>query len=84
MDVIAILRDLRAQVVLVDEAIIVLERLALGNGKKRLGRPPKFLRPTAEIAPPTHRKRAFSSATRKKMAAAQKKRWADKKAAVGA
>ncbi len=42
MDVNRILTELRTERELIDEAIMTLERLARGRGKRR-GRPPKWL-----------------------------------------
>ena len=52
---------------------------ALQGSAKRRGRPPKNPLAAAYVAAPRKR-RPFSAATRKKMAAAQKKRWAAVKA----
>jgi hypothetical protein len=60
-----------------------VERLAIGAGGKRRGRPPKWTSvvsgDTAQAVAPSA-KRTVSAAARKRMAAAQKKRWAEKKA----
>jgi hypothetical protein len=53
---------------------------ALQGPIKRRGRPPKNLGAVAALTAPRKRK-AFSAATRRKMALAQKKRWAALKAA---
>jgi hypothetical protein len=53
---------------------------ALQGPAKRRGRPPKNLASAVAVAAPKKRK-GFSAATRKKMALAQKKRWAALKAA---
>lgn len=42
MDVLKVLADLRQERQQLDEAIVTLERLARGRGKRR-GRPPKWL-----------------------------------------
>jgi AT hook motif len=42
MDINKMLSDLRTERDQIDEAIIVLERLSLGQGKRR-GRPPKWM-----------------------------------------
>jgi hypothetical protein len=39
MDILKMLADLRQERAQIEEAITVLERLALGSGKKRRGRP---------------------------------------------
>ena len=85
MDLLKMLAELRAERDRLVEAISVVERLALGSGGKRRGRPPKWMSgakaaDTAMVDEPRKR-RPFSAATRRKMAAAQKRRWAAKKAA---
>ena len=56
---------------------------ALQGPAKRRGRPPKNPLAAVEIAPAPIKKRFVSAASRRKMAAAQKKRWAAiKKAAA--
>jgi hypothetical protein len=83
MDILKMLAELRAEQQQIDEAILAIERLASGVGGKRRGRPPKWMaaisEATAESANPGT-KRTVSAAGRKRMAAAQKKRWAEKKA----
>jgi len=74
MDVVKVIEDLRAYRAQIEEAIAALEGLARRRGKRR-GRPPKWL-----SSRPQARKRVFSDATRKRMAAAQRKRWAARKA----
>jgi hypothetical protein len=74
--------ELRAEQRQIDEAILVLERLAAGSGGKRRGRPPMWMSAIkAEVSSPTtpQKKRVMSSAARKRMAEAQKKRWAAKR-----
>ena len=82
MDIETIISELREEQELVDAAIIALERLAVGSGKRR-GRPPKWLvamsaANTAEDAEtePQQKKRTFSPEARKRMAEAQRKRFA--------
>jgi hypothetical protein len=81
MDIHQMLADLRSERERLSEAIIVIERLAVSGGKKRRGRPPKWMAAIKAAGPdaPTRKRRPFSADTRKKMAAAQKKRWAAKK-----
>ena len=74
------LSELRSQKEQIEEAILVLQRLAAGGAKRR-GRPPKWMSSIAEpsiaAATPIRRKRKpFSAETKKKMAQAQQKRWA--------
>lgn len=63
--------ELRAQKQALDESILILERLARSQGRRR-GRPPRFLS-EPEV---TRKRRPFSEETRKKMAESQRKRWA--------
>ena len=83
------LQNLRQERDRLDEAIVVLTRLASGSGVKRRGRPPKWLTAnstsTAMVTDSATgsakpKRKPFSAATRKKMAAAQRKRWALRKA----
>ncbi len=46
MDVVKMLAELRQERAQVEEAIVVLERLALGHGKRR-GRPPAWMTATS-------------------------------------
>lgn len=69
-------------------AIAVLQGLASQSGEKRRGRPPKWIKtqlasvPAFGAEPENKGRKAFSAATRRRMAMAQKKRWkALKKAA---
>jgi hypothetical protein len=78
MDIVKMLSDLRSERQRLQEAILAIERLAAGGAKRR-GRPPKWMSNLAsmetslvEPAP----KRTVSLAARKRMAAAQKRRWA--------
>ena len=82
MDILNMLAELRSERDRIAEAILVVERLAIGSGGKRRGRPPKWMAAanTANVTTAEHPKerRGFSAATRRKMAAAQKRRWAAK------
>ena len=82
MNILQMLEDLRLERQRIDEAILVVERLAAG-GSRRRGRPPKWMSATKIVDGRTMPKgrRTFSAAARKKMAEAQKRRWAAKKAA---
>ena len=71
MDLVKIISELRRERASLDEAVVYLEQLARTHGARR-GRPPAFL---SRLGLPKKRK-PFSEATRIKMAAAQKKRWA--------
>jgi len=78
MDLTKMIAELREQKQALEETMIMLERLARSQGKRR-GRPPLFLSKTlsqASQAGPARKRRPFSAETRKKMAAAQRKRWA--------
>ena len=81
MDINNMLAELRAERDRLSEAILAIERLAAG-GQKRRGRPPKWLAAVSTAGADesgTRKRRPFSAATRAKMAAAQKKRWATRK-----
>jgi hypothetical protein len=82
VDVHRILAELRAEKQRLEEAILTVERLASGHMGKRRGRPPKWMASVnAAAGPPPEpkTKRRFSAATRKRMAEAQRKRWATRK-----
>ncbi|HTS78579.1 MAG TPA: hypothetical protein VMG40_20380 [Bryobacteraceae bacterium] len=69
--------ELHAERTAIDEAVVVLERLARGRSGRR-GRPPAwmaFIRANSSNAPKTTT-RTLSAETRKRMAEAQKRRWA--------
>jgi hypothetical protein len=74
MNLIKMIAELREQKQALEQTMMMLERLARGQGKRR-GRPPLFLS-QASPAGPARKRRPFSAETRKKMAAAQRKRWA--------
>jgi hypothetical protein len=90
MDILKMLEELRTERRAVEEAILVMERLAAGTRGKRRGRPPKWLAgaksATEAVEPPAteadvpKKKRSMSAAARKRISEAQKKRWAGKKA----
>jgi hypothetical protein len=92
MDIHRILSDLRTEKEQLEEAILTIERLAAGSLGKRRGRPPKWMAAAkADVAPQpaktpvaAKKRRRFSAATRKKMAEAQRKRWASRKASTHA
>jgi hypothetical protein len=80
MDFDALLAQLRTEREMLEEAILAFERLARGSGKRR-GRPPKWLADMRTVgapeAPPSPaKKRVISADARKRMAEAQRKRWA--------
>jgi hypothetical protein len=74
MDLTKMIAELREQKQALEQTMMMLERLARSQGKRR-GRPPLFLSKTSQ-ASPARKRRPFSAETRKKMAAAQRKRWA--------
>jgi hypothetical protein len=82
MDIVNMLAELRAERQRLEEAILVIERLAVKAAGKRRGRPPKWMAAAKSVgvAETTPKTRRFSAVTRKRMAAAQKKRWAARKA----
>jgi hypothetical protein len=71
MNLIKMIAELREQKRALEETMMILERLARSQGKRR-GRPPLFLSEAGK----TRKRKPFSSETRKKMADAQRKRWA--------
>lgn len=79
MDILKIIAELHAERAAVDEALVTLERLARGRGGRR-GRPPAWMAlvKSTKSAASTAAKgtRTLSPETRKRMAEAQKKRWA--------
>jgi hypothetical protein len=82
MDLLNMLAELRAERKEIDEAIRVTERLAAGTRGKRRGRPPNWLaalQTKGQGIAPT-KKPVRSAATPKRMAEAQNKRSAAKKA----
>jgi hypothetical protein len=73
MNVSQMIAELRSEREAIDQAIAVLQRLASTHERRR-GRPPAWLADTVrgEAGP----KREMSPETKKKMAIAQRKRWA--------
>src|SRR5260370_42579925 len=76
MDILKMLSELRSERSQIEEAILVLERLVRGQGKRR-GRPPKWMTPThsqqsggAEPA----KKRLASPGGKRRIAEGQRKR----------
>ena len=82
MDILKMLADFRAERQRIEEAIIALERLAGGFRGKRRGRPPKWISAASAESglAPARKKRTVSAAARRRMAIAQKQRWALRKA----
>ncbi len=75
MDVTKMIAELRAERAAIEEALVVLERIARNRGGRR-GRPPVWMSVIRGGATAPKGQRTFSAETRKKMAEAQKKRWA--------
>ncbi len=71
------LAELRQERDRLEEAIVVVERLAVHGGKRR-GRPPKWMQKArGETVGSVPRKRkAFTAETRARMAKSQRARWA--------
>ena len=69
--------ELREQKQALEETMLILERIARGQGKRR-GRPPAFLSQAGVVTKTgiPRKRRPFSAETRKKMAASQRRRWA--------
>jgi hypothetical protein len=72
MELVKIIAELRRERDAINQALSYLEHLARGQGKRR-GRPPAFLAGAGAVL---RTRKPFSEATKKKMAAAQKRRWA--------
>jgi hypothetical protein len=71
------LQDLRSEREQIEEAILTLERLARGQGRRR-GRPPKWMSESTDSTPSrkSQKKRVLSPEARARIAAGQRKRWA--------
>jgi hypothetical protein len=85
MDFNAMLSQLKNELELLNSAIFAIERLAGSSGKRR-GRPPKWMSEAkGEEAEPeaarSRKSRTFSPEARKRMAEAQRQRWAARRAA---
>jgi hypothetical protein len=79
MELTKVIAELRAERAAIDEALVALDRIARTTTAKRRGRPPAWLAATTGAMPvegETRKKRSLSPEVRKKMAEAQKKRWA--------
>ncbi len=79
MELTKVIAELRAERAAIDEALAALDRIARASVGKRRGRPPAWLTATAgalTVAEEPRKKRSLSPEVRKKMAEAQKKRWA--------
>jgi len=80
MDLTKMLGELKSELYAVDQAILVLARIAAGRGRRR-GRPPKWMTSAAPPASDGSKTFTRSAATRARMAAAQRERWAKRKRA---
>jgi hypothetical protein len=79
MELTKVIAELRAERAAIDEALAALDRIARASVGKRRGRPPAWLTATGgaiAVAAEPRKKRSLSPEVRKKMAEAQKKRWA--------
>jgi len=83
MELTKVIAELRAERAAIDEALAALDRIARATAGKRRGRPPAWMAAAgigngavAEDAGEPRKKRSLSPEVRKKMAEAQKKRWA--------
>jgi hypothetical protein len=83
MNVNQMISDLRAERDALTAAMAVLESIAHSRGRRR-GRPPAWLASLSKVKKEDGPKRTVSAATKKKMALAQRKRWAAAKKAEGA
>ena len=75
MELAKMIAELRSERAALDEALAALDRIARTQGKRR-GRPPAWMSIAENTEAPTRKKRIVSPEVRKKMAEAQKKRWA--------
>jgi hypothetical protein len=83
MELTKVIAELRQERAAIDEALIALDRIARATAGKRRGRPPAWLAAKAvaeagveAMAAEPKKKRNLSPEVRRKMAEAQKKRWA--------
>ncbi|MGA3186139.1 MAG: hypothetical protein ABSF22_03430 [Bryobacteraceae bacterium] len=79
MELTKVIAELRQERAAIDEALAALDRIARATGGKRRGRPPSWLTAKTDgiaAAVEAPKKRNLSTEVRKKMAEAQKKRWA--------
>ena len=85
MDILKMITELRSERAAIEQALLVLERLAGSHGKRR-GRPPAWLSAAKSgvAGGDGGAKRTVSPEARKRMAAAQKKRWAQVRKAQAA
>jgi hypothetical protein len=81
MELTKVIAELRAERAAIDEALAALDRIARATTGKRRGRPPAWLAAASNGGAPAalgepRKKRSLSPEVRRKMAEAQKKRWA--------
>ena len=79
MELTKVIAELSAERAAIDEALAALDRIARASPTKRRGRPPAWLAATTGAIAMTgepRKKRTLSPEVRKKMAEAQKRRWA--------
>ncbi|MGA3204183.1 MAG: hypothetical protein ABSF12_16965 [Bryobacteraceae bacterium] len=77
MELTKVIAELKQERAAIDEALAALDRIARASAGKRRGRPPAWLADkAASDAGEPRKKRSLSPEVRKKMAEAQKKRWA--------
>jgi hypothetical protein len=79
MELMKVIAELRAERTAIDQALAALDRIARSSTTKRRGRPPAWLAATTGAIPEEgepRKKRTLSPEVRKKMAEAQKRRWA--------
>lgn len=83
MELTKVIAELRAERAAIDEALAALDRIARATAGKRRGRPPAWMKAAGvaggganAAASEPRKKRSLSPEVRKKMAEAQKKRWA--------
>jgi len=79
MELSKVIAELRAERAAIDQALAALDRIARSSTTKRRGRPPAWLAASTDALPvegEPRKKRTLSPEVRKKMAEAQKRRWA--------
>jgi hypothetical protein len=79
MELTKVIAELRAERAAIDEALAALDRIARATTAKRRGRPPAWLAATTGTIPvegEPRKKRSLGPEVRKKMADAQRRRWA--------
>jgi hypothetical protein len=74
MDILKMIAELHAERAAIDEALVVLQRLAKGRSGRR-GRPPAWMA-LVHGNSSGEKTRTLSAETRKRMAEAQRRRWA--------